>query len=110
LAAHLSNDSLDENERAYRQSVGLGDFQPTPQRNKSSVPSAPSDSAGPSSQGPSSQVPSGPGARQVYVVHSDGGNNVHITLPEGGAEVVELPPHYPNSGGASHGDDKSRMG
>jgi hypothetical protein len=83
--------------------VGLGDFQPTPQRNNSSVPSAPSDSAG-----PSSQVASGSG-RQVYVVHSDGGNNVHITLPEGGAEVVELPPNYQNTGGAAHGDDKSRM-
>jgi hypothetical protein len=45
----------------------------------------------------------------VYVVHSDGGNNVHITLPEGGAEVVELPPNYQNTGGAAHGDDKSRM-
>ena len=102
MAAHLSNNSVDANERAYRQSVGLGDFQPTPQRNNSSVPSAPSDSGGPS------QVASG-SSRQVYVVHSDGGNNVHITLPEGGAEVVELPPNYQNTGGASHGDDKSRM-
>jgi len=103
MAAHLQNDSMDANERAYRQSVGLGDFQPTPQRNTSSFPSAPSDSGGPS------QVASGSG-RQVYVVHSDGGNNVHITLPEGGAEVVELPPNYQNTGGASHGDNKSRMG
>jgi len=103
MAAHLQNDSMDAKERAYRQSVGLGDFQPTPQRNNSSVPSAPSDSGGPS------QVASG-SSRQVYVVHSDGGNNVHITLPEGGAEVVELPPNYQNTGGASHGDNKSRMG
>lgn len=103
MAAHLQNDSMDANERAYRQSVGLGDFQPTPQRNNSSVPSAPSESGGPS------QVASG-SSRQVYVVHSDGGNNVHITLPEGGAEVVELPPIYQNTGGASHGDNKSRMG
>lgn len=96
---------MDANERAYRQSVGLGDFQPT-QRGptSSSVPSAPSDSGGPS------QVASGSGGgRQVYVVHSDGGNNVHITLPEGGAEVVELPPNYQNTGGVGHGDDKSRM-
>jgi hypothetical protein len=99
---------IDANERAYRQSVGLGDFQPTTQRNNSS--SLPSASAPSDSGGPSSAVASGSGGgRQVYVVHSDGGNNVHITLPEGGAEVVELPPNYQNTGGPSHGDDKSRM-
>jgi len=118
--AHLNDTSMsmDHNERAYRQSVGLGDFQPNPRSTGSaSAPSAPSDSGGPSSAagGP---VASGSGGRQVYVVHSDGGKNVHITLPEGGADVVELPPNYQNTGagGSSHpnphghGDDKSRMG
>jgi hypothetical protein len=123
--AHLPDNhmsmSMDHNERAYRQSVGLGDFQPNPRSNGSaSVPSAsaPSDSGHPSSSaaGPVASG-SGSGGRQVYVVHSDGGKNVHITLPEGGADVVELPPNYQNTGAGGstpnphgHGDDKSRMG
>ena len=32
--------------------------------------------------------------RHVYVVHSDGGRDVHIQLPDGGANVIELPPNY----------------
>lgn len=37
-------------------------------------------------------------ARNVYVVHSDGGaaGDVHIQLPDGGARVIELPPNYQN--------------
>jgi hypothetical protein len=125
--AHLPDNhmsmSMDHNERAYRQSVGLGDFQPNPRSNGSaSLPSAsaPSDSGHPSSSaaGPVASG-SGSGGRQVYVVHSDGGKNVHITLPEGGADVVELPPNYQNTGAGEgsnhptphgHGNDKSRMG
>ncbi|KAK8847421.1 hypothetical protein IAR55_005279 [Kwoniella newhampshirensis] len=34
-------------------------------------------------------------SRNVYVVHSDGGGaDVHIQLPESGANVIELPPDY----------------
>lgn len=116
--------TMDGHDRAYRQSVGLGDFQPLSSNprgtNSQSAPSAPSESGG----GPSSPpVPQGGGSgngRQVYVVHSDGGRNVHITLPDSGASVVELPPNYQNAGSSSgqqHGDggngprdDKSRMG
>ncbi|ORY30383.1 hypothetical protein BCR39DRAFT_529562 [Naematelia encephala] len=32
--------------------------------------------------------------RNVYVVHSDGGGDVHIQLPDAGSRVVELPPTY----------------
>lgn len=53
---------------------------------------------------------SGPGGRQVYVVHSDGGNNVHITLPEGGASVVELPPNYQNTGAGSSSSTGQQAG
>jgi hypothetical protein len=102
---------MSDSERAYRQSVGLGDFQPNPTARSGgsiSVPSAPSDSgAGPSASA-SGSGGVGANGRQVYVVHSDGGNNVHITLPEGGADVVELPPNYQNTGGpSSPRDEKS---
>lgn len=97
--------SMDGHDRAYRQSVGLGDFQPASSgRAPGSSVSGPSEHGGgpgPGSPplGQSSSV--GNNGRQVYVVHSDGGGNVHITLPEGGASVVELPPNYQNSGNTS---------
>ena len=117
--------SIDGHDRAYRQSVGLGDFQPlgsNGQRGTASGSiSAPSESACPSSPPlPQASGSANGNGRQVYVVHSDGGGNVHITLPDNGASVVELPPNYQNAGSSSGRpegdgstsprDEKSRMG
>lgn len=106
---HL-NDSAntDGQDRAYRNVMGLGDFHPQlPGGNAygagsstgamSDTGTGPSGSsynlASASGTGGSGAGPSSP-RKSVYVVHSDGGNNVHIQLPAGGADVVELPPNY----------------
>lgn len=108
------NANTDNQDRAYRNTMGLGDFHP--QQNQSfgqggSSGGAVSDAGSAGGSGAAMvnphpispvrpQVQAGPSSsgsvprKSVYVVHSDGGNNVHITLPEGGADVVELPPNY----------------
>lgn len=47
-------------------------------------------------------------SRNLYVVHSDGGQDYHIQLPSGhghsGMNVIELPPGYSPGGGGSNSD------
>lgn len=48
-------------------------------------------------------------SRNLYVVHSDGGNDYHIQLPGGhsGMNVIELPPGYTPGGGGGGGGGAS---
>ncbi|KAH9176992.1 hypothetical protein EDB89DRAFT_2065182 [Lactarius sanguifluus] len=52
----------------------------------------------------------GGGGRNVYVVHHDGGRAPVTVYTEEGAEVVELPPRYADSGGSSSQDGRSQDG
>ncbi|KAH9005962.1 hypothetical protein EDB86DRAFT_3071028 [Lactarius hatsudake] len=52
----------------------------------------------------------GAGRTNVYVVHHDGGRAPVTVYTEEGAEVVELPPRYADSGGSSSQDGRSQDG
>ncbi|KAI9460215.1 hypothetical protein BJY52DRAFT_1186096 [Lactarius psammicola] len=76
----------------------------------SSPPDATSASGSSAPTDPSSGSAGGRGGRtNVYVVHHDGGRAPVTVYTEEGAEVVELPPRYADSGGSSQ-DGRSQDG
>ncbi|KAH8086650.1 hypothetical protein BXZ70DRAFT_550688 [Cristinia sonorae] len=82
-------------------------LQPSDARSTSSGPGSHSGVSSTSAMGQPTTPPPRPrqierGSGQVYVVHHDGGGAPISVYTEEGAEVVELPPHYPHDGqGAS---------
>ncbi|KAH9075772.1 hypothetical protein EDB83DRAFT_2515463 [Lactarius deliciosus] len=76
----------------------------------SSPPDATSASGSTAPTDPSSGGRGGGGRTNVYVVHHDGGRAPVTVYTEEGAEVVELPPRYADSGGSSSQDGRSQDG
>lgn len=75
-----------------------------------SPPSSPPDATSASGSTAPTDGRGGAGRTNVYVVHHDGGRAPVTVYTEEGAEVVELPPRYADSGGSSSQDGRSQDG